>query len=51
MNHSFYGKKQYDNIIKFRAIETNNIVVKAANFGFSMIINTQGVVTQKKMIK
>ncbi len=42
MNNSTLGKKQYNNIIKLRAIENNIPLVKSAFDGISMIISPMG---------
>lgn len=44
MNGSFYGIKQYMNIIRLRAIESNRNIVKCSSGGISAIINEKGAV-------
>ncbi len=41
-NHSYFGRLQYDNIIKLRAIENRLPLVKASNHGTSLVINKYG---------
>lgn len=43
-NHSFFGKKQYNNIIGLRALENNLQIVKASNSGLSFLMNQKGKV-------
>lgn len=48
MNNSNYGKKQYVNIVKLRAIESGRYIVKCSNQGISCVINQKGDI--KKVI-
>jgi apolipoprotein N-acyltransferase len=42
MNGSRYGKNQYLNIVRLRAIETNKSILKVADDGLSCVIATNG---------
>jgi apolipoprotein N-acyltransferase len=42
MNNSHFGKKQYVNIVKLRAIESGRYVVKCSDQGISCVINQKG---------
>jgi apolipoprotein N-acyltransferase len=42
MNGSRYGKKQYLNIVRLRAIETNKSILKVADDGLSCVIVPNG---------
>ncbi len=44
LNDSNLGKRQYDNIIKLRAIENRVPIVKASNHGSALYIDTKGEV-------
>lgn len=46
MNKSGYGKKQYLNIIRIRAIETGRYILKCSNDGYSCLINPDGKIEQ-----
>ncbi|MFT5892856.1 MAG: apolipoprotein N-acyltransferase [Dokdonia sp.] len=46
MKGSFYGKKQYDDIVRLRAIETNKQLVKSTSAGKSYVLNTSGKIIQ-----
>ena len=48
MNNSHYGKKQYVNIVKLRAIESGRYIVKCSDQGISCVINQKGDI--KKII-
>ena len=48
MNNSHYGKKQYVNIVKIRAIESGRYIVKCSDQGISCVINQKGDI--KKII-
>ena len=48
MNNSHYGKKQYVNIVKIRAIESGRYIVKCSDQGTSCVINQKGDI--KKII-
>ena len=42
MNNSSFGKKQYLNIVKLRAIENGRYILKCSNQGISCVINQKG---------
>lgn len=42
MNNSYYGKQQYLNIVRLRAIETRKQILKCSNQGISCILNSKG---------
>ena len=42
MNDSYFGKKQYLNIVKLRAIENGRYILKCSNQGISCVINQKG---------
>ncbi len=44
LNGSYYGKKQYNNILKIRAIENNLPIIKCSSYGNSMLINEKGII-------
>ncbi|TVQ10240.1 MAG: hypothetical protein EA361_14330 [Bacteroidetes bacterium] len=44
---SFMGKRQYLNLVRLRAIETNRNIIKCSNNGLSAVINEKGKVTYK----
>lgn len=44
MNGSNYGKKQYLNIVRLRAIETQKQIIKCSNLGTSCILNKKGAI-------
>jgi len=46
MNKSIFGKKQYLNIIRIRAIETGRYILKCTNDGYSCVINPNGKIDQ-----
>lgn len=46
MNGSNYGKNQYVNIVKLRAIESGRYIVKCSNQGISCVINQKGDVVK-----
>ncbi len=48
MNNSYYGRKQYDNIIRLRAIESNKPVLKVSNGGKSYYIDGRGSILELK---
>ncbi|MAU17165.1 MAG: hypothetical protein CMH46_16680 [Muricauda sp.] len=45
LNNSYFGKKQYNNFLKVRAIETRAPLVKASNFGETCYIDAYGEMT------
>lgn len=47
MNNSYFGKKQYLDIVRLRAIETNRNVIKCSNEGYSCVINEKGAITTR----
>jgi|GEM_PF-674907 len=44
LNNSYFGKRQYDNIIRLRAIETRKPIIKASNSGKNIFINQNGAI-------
>ncbi|CAM3579779.1 nitrilase-related carbon-nitrogen hydrolase [Flavobacterium gelidilacus] len=46
-NNSFFGEKQYDNIIKLRAIECRKPIIKASNTGLSYFMDKHGVIIKQ----
>jgi apolipoprotein N-acyltransferase len=49
MNDSFFGKKQYLNIVKLRAIENKKYILKCSTTkGVSCLINEKGDIIQKR---
>lgn len=46
MKGSFYGKKQYDDIVRLRSIETNKQLIKSTSAGKSYILNESGKMIQ-----
>ena len=42
MNNSCFGKKQYLNIVRLRAIENGRYVLKCSDQGISCVINQKG---------
>lgn len=42
MNGSFYGQKQYNNLIRLRAIENNRELIKSSSFGSSIHYDSNG---------
>ncbi|WP_299432065.1 hypothetical protein [uncultured Maribacter sp.] len=42
LNDSYYGRLQYDNICKLRAIEQRTPIIKASNYGKSLYIDSKG---------
>jgi apolipoprotein N-acyltransferase len=42
MNNSYFGRKQYLNIVKLRAIENGRYILKCSNQGISCVINEKG---------
>ncbi len=47
MNNSSFGKKQYLNIVKLRAIENGRYILKCSNQGISCVINQKGNITKR----
>lgn len=47
MNNSYFGKKQYLDIVRLRAIETNRNVINCSNKGYSCVINEKGAITTR----
>lgn len=47
MNNSFFGIRQYLNIIRLKAIESNRNIVKCSSGGISAVINEKGDVLEK----
>ena len=47
MNNSSFGKKQYLNIVKLRAIENGRYILKCSNQGISCVINQKGSITKR----
>lgn len=41
-NNSFWGRNQYDNILKLRSVENEIPLVKSSNCGNSLVINSKG---------
>lgn len=41
-NNSFWGAKQYNNILKLRCVENKIPMIKSANYGNSLVINSKG---------
>ena len=46
-NNSVWGTKQYNNILSLRCIENKIPMIKSANFGSSLVINSKGKVLFK----
>lgn len=44
---SSLGKKQYLNIVRLRAIETNKYLIKCSNKGISCVISPKGILTER----
>lgn len=44
LNNSGFGEKQYNNIIKLRAIETRRPIIKSSNAGLSYYMNEFGII-------
>ncbi len=47
MNNSYFGIRQYLNIIRLKAIESNRNIVKCSSGGISAVINEKGDVLEK----
>ena len=47
MNNSLFGLRQYLNIIRLKAIESNRNIVKCSSGGISAVINEKGDVVEK----
>lgn len=47
MNSSYFGKRQYLNIVRLRAIENGRYVLKCSNQGISCVINQKGCITTR----
>ncbi|MCF6308489.1 MAG: hypothetical protein L3J09_11100 [Flavobacteriaceae bacterium] len=48
MNNNTFALKQYDNIVRLRAIENRTILLKASNYGWSFITDPYGKILDKK---
>jgi len=44
LNNSYFGKIQYNNIIKLRAIETRKPIIKSSNSGDNIFIDRNGII-------
>jgi len=42
LKNSYFGRKQYNNILKLRAIENNSALIKCSSFSNSILINSKG---------
>ena len=47
MNNSDFGKKQYLNIVKLRAIENGRYILKCSNQGISCLIDQKGNIVKE----
>jgi len=47
MNNSYFGKKQYLNIVKLRAIENGRYILKCSNEGISCLIDQKGNIVKE----
>lgn len=48
LNGSFYGKRQYNNIVRLRAIENNLNFIKVSSFANSIHVNNKGEIINIK---